>query len=85
MVIDLPLLTGVIGMLLVLLGFIMIQTHRWSPDDMAYDMINLIGSALLVIYGYIGQVWPFVILNGVFVVYSLREVLVDLTTKKPRR
>ncbi len=72
-------------MLFVLLGFIMIQTHRWSADDMSFDMANLIGSTLLVIYGYIGQVWPFVILNGIFVLYSLKEVLCDLIEKNPKQ
>ncbi len=85
MVADLPLILGIAGMLLVLLGFIMIQTHRWSPDDMAFDLVNLIGSGFLVYYGYTGSAWPFVILNGVFVLYSLKEVIVDLTARKTVR
>jgi hypothetical protein len=83
--VELPLLLGIIGMLFVLLGFIMIQTHRWSADDMAFDLANLIGSGLLVVYGLAGHAWPFVILNGVFALYSLKEVVSDLMAKKPSR
>jgi hypothetical protein len=81
MVIDVPLLLGIIGMLFVLFGFIMIQTHRWSPDDMAYDVINVIGSGLLMYYAFVGHAWPFFILNGVFVLYSLKDAVKDCKKK----
>ncbi len=71
---------------LVLIGFIMIQTHRWTSDDLGFDLVNLFGSGMLCFYGYVGHAWPFVILNGVFALYSLKEVIGDLlTSKKPKR
>lgn len=84
MIIDLPLIIGIAGMFLVLVGFLMVQTHRWTPDDMGFDLANLIGSGGLMYYAYTGSAWPFFILNGVFVAYSLKEVIVDLTSKKKR-
>ena len=85
MQVDLPLIIGIIGMLLVLLGFIMIQTHRWTADNFGFDLVNLIGSSGLVYYGYMGRAWPFVILNGIFVLYAFKEVVMHFMTKKPRR
>lgn len=81
MVIDVPLILGMIGMTLVLIGFIMVQTHRWSPDDISYDLINVFGSGLLMYYAFVGNAWPFFILNGVFTAYSLKEVIKDMIKK----
>lgn len=81
---DLPLIIGIVGMLLVLVGFIMIQTHRWTADDFGYDFVNFLGSSGLMYYGYVGHAWPFVILNGIFALYSLKEVIMHFTSKKAK-
>jgi hypothetical protein len=75
---DLWLMIGVIGMLFILTGFLLIQTHKVTADSLCYDMLNFVGSALLVMYGIAGSVWPFVILNGIFAAYSLWDILKDL-------
>lgn len=72
-------------MILILYGFFMAQSHRWSTDGLAYDMINFIGSVLLLLYGITGGAWPFVILNGVWALYSLKDIVIDLTTKNQSR
>ena len=77
MVIDASLIIGIIGMLLILIAFFMVQRHRWSQDDVIYDLLNLIGSVLLVYYGIIGKAWPFVVLNAVWALYSLKDVYTD--------
>ncbi len=82
MVIDFPLVIGTLGMLCVLTAFFMVQTHRWSEDDMIYDVVNFIGGALLVYYSILGKVWPFVILNAVWALYSLKDIIADLGTRK---
>ena len=73
--IDPFLLLGIIGMLCILWGFLMAQTHRWSEDSFIYDLVNFIGSALLVTYAIAGRAWPFLILNAIWALYSLRDVL----------
>ncbi len=77
---------GMIGMLLILIGFFMVQSHRWSQDDLKYDLINAVGSLLLVIYGIEGRAWPFVILNTIWALYSLKDVITDTmkTQAKPK-
>lgn len=47
-------------------------------------MVNFIGSSLLVYYAVVGEAWPFVILNGVWGLYSLKDIIADITTKKRR-
>jgi hypothetical protein len=69
---------GIAGMLLILGGFLLIQTHRVTADSLLYDVLNFVGSALLVVYGIAGGVWPFVALNGVFALYSLYDIVKDL-------
>jgi hypothetical protein len=75
-------LTGIAGMLLILIAFFKVQSHRWSQDSMIYDVFNFLGSVLLVIYGIAGEAWPFVILNGIWAIYSLKDVIVDLGARK---
>lgn len=81
MVIDPFLLLGIIGMLLIIVGFLGIQTHRISQDDLSFDLLNCIGSLLLVVYAIAGKVWPFAILNGMIFVYSLKDIVQDIRKK----
>ncbi len=78
-------LMGIAGMILVLIGFFMVQSHRWSLDSIKYDIINLIGSLLLVFYSIAGRVWPFVILNGIWAIYSLKDVMGDIIARGKKR
>ena len=77
--IDPFLLLGIIGMVLILLAFLLNQRHIWTEDMLRYDLCNAIGSLLLVIYAYEGRAWPFVILNGVWAAYSLKDIITDVT------
>lgn len=75
---DVYFLIGIMGMLCILAGFLLIQTHKLTADSLLYDTLNFLGSGMLVMYGISGKAWPFVILNGVFAAYSLWDVLRDL-------
>jgi hypothetical protein len=72
---DIYLLIGITGMLCVLFSFLMVQRHRWTQDDLAYDLLNAVGSALLVINAVALGAWPFAILNAIWAGYSLRDVI----------
>jgi len=76
--IDLPLTFGIVGMVCILFAFLMVQLHYWTQDQMRYDIVNFFGSALLLIYAFEGRVWPFVILNSVWALYSLWDVMGDM-------
>ena len=71
---DLFLLLGIGGMSMILVGFFLIQTHRVTADSLTFDLLNAVGSSLLVIYGISGRTWPFVILNAVLALYSFWDI-----------
>lgn len=64
---------GFIGAFLVLIAFILNQIKKWDDGSFKYDLTNCIGSLLLVIYGVLSKAWPFVVLNGVWLLVSLRD------------
>ena len=83
---DLFLALGILGMAAILFAFLMEQRHKWSGDDLIYDFTNFVGSFLLVVYGLSGRAWPFVILNGVFAIYSLWDlVMKDMEPMKMKK
>lgn len=69
---------GSLGALLILIGFIMNQLHLWKDTYFIYDFINLLGSVLLVIYAILLGSFPFLVLNGVWALVSLRDCMRDL-------
>ncbi len=72
---------GASGATLILIAFIFEQTHRWKDTDLKYDAVNLLGSVLLIAYAVLLHSYPFLVLNGVWVIVSLRDVIVDLKRK----
>ncbi len=79
---DIYFIAGILGMSLILIAFLLLQKHIISQDDLSYDAMNFFGSSLLVIYGIAGHAWPFVILNGIFGLYSLVDMFSDITSSK---
>lgn len=74
-------LIGIAGAFMLLLSFIMNQAHIWKDTNLIYDLVNFFGSSLLVVYGLLIHGYPFVALNGVWAVVSLRDVFIDLRKK----
>ena len=69
---------GIIGMLMILWAFLMNQMNKWRKEMLIYDASNSLGSLFLVLYALDGRAWPFVILNGVWLLYSAKDVLQGL-------
>jgi len=69
---------GILGMFLILLCFFMSQSGRWSISSLRYDLLNFVGSALLVVYALPSFSWPFIILNGIWGLVSLRDMFLDI-------
>ncbi|MEK6901691.1 MAG: hypothetical protein AABX37_05070 [Nanoarchaeota archaeon] len=58
---------GILGMLLILIAFILDEFYkRWNQNTVQYNILNIIGSALLVYYALTLRAWPFVVLNIVW-------------------
>lgn len=64
-----------LGSCLLLLSFFMEQTHRWKDSDIKYDTVNFCGAVLLVVYAYSGDAYPFLVLNSVWAIISLRDII----------
>lgn len=73
-----PLLIGTLGATLILIAFVLNQIHVWKDDDLRYDIVNVVGAALLVAYAILLRSWPFAVLNGVWTLVSLRDVFMDV-------
>lgn len=82
---DIKTWIGVIGAACILIAFVLEQLLIWKNEELRYDALNLFGGTLLVIYALLLGSYPFAVLNGVWALVSLRDVIKDLRRKKPMR
>lgn len=59
------------GAILVLLGYVLSQTGRVDSSARSYLLINFVGSFLLALVAALGRQWGFLLLNGVWAVISV--------------
>ncbi len=59
-------LLGIAGAVFLLTGFMVRKNKKYGVGSTHYLILNLVGSVLMVIYGWAGEVWPFVLLNSVW-------------------
>ena len=57
---------GIIGMTLILVAFVLDEFKKIRTDSVQYNLINIIGSGLLLYYAYTLQSIPFLVLNGIW-------------------
>jgi hypothetical protein len=78
---DTTTLIGILGATIILITFLLNQFGRLSAESRWYDGLNALGSLLLIVYAYILWSIPFMILNSVWFLVSLRDVM--RTPKRP--
>lgn len=85
---------GIVGAFLILLGFYRTSIGRWSTKSFWYELDNLVGALLLLIYqahlhAYVSMVinivWAIVAFRGISSYAQRREILINLYAIKPRR
>jgi len=76
--IDFTTILGIIGAMFILFAFILEQKKIWNSEMLKYDLVNFIGSAILIVYGILIKGYPFVILNSVWALVSLKDVVSDI-------
>jgi len=69
---------GFSGMAIILIAFLLNQAKRWSADSISYDIANAVGSTLLVVYAVALKSYPFLILNAIWAVASIKDIFTDL-------
>lgn len=57
---------GGIGTILVLTAYFLVSTGRVPSKSLSFQGINLVGAALLTIYGFLLFAWATVALNGIW-------------------
>lgn len=75
---DFDLIIGFLGMLLILIAFLMDQIHKWNSDNLIYDIFNFFGSLFLMYYSLVLVSIPFLILNFIWAIFSLKDIVKDL-------
>lgn len=75
--IDMDIITiiGILGASIILLAFLLNQFGKWSTESFSYDVANVIGSGILIVYAYLLASWPFMALNAVWFLVSLKGVV----------
>lgn len=70
---------GIVGAALLLLAYFNNSSKRWTPNDLAYQMANLLGAVLICIntfhfnvYGplILNILWAVIAINGIKAYYS---------------
>ena len=72
---------GVTGAGIILAFFLLNQFQKVSHQTLLYDSANFIGGSLLLVYAFLISSLPFAILNGVWSLVSLRDIVSDIRRK----
>lgn len=70
------LLVGIIGVIFILAAFILDEFYkRLNSETVPYNLLNIVGSGLLMYYAYTLQSWPFLFLNVVWMAVAVIKTL----------
>lgn len=64
-------LVSAIGAALILLAFWLLQAERVGAEQPSYQLMNLVGAALLAAAALVTEAWAFVVLNTVWALVAL--------------
>jgi hypothetical protein len=66
---------GVIGALLILVGFYRISIGKWTGKSFWYELDNLLGAVFILIYQFHYHVYISVVLNVIWAIVAFRGVI----------
>lgn len=72
---DIPTIIGIIGAAAILIGFVLNRMRVLETESISYDSINAFGGLLLIIYALLIGSYPFAVLNVVWFVFAIQNVI----------
>ena len=66
---------GIIGVFCILVAFLLDEFSRINTKTVSYNLLNILGSGLLMYYAYTLESWPFVALNAVWLVAAVIKLI----------
>ena len=67
---------GILGMFLIVVAFVLDEFYKkFNQNTVQYNVLNILGSALLIYYAWWLQALPFIILNGVWCIAALMKLV----------
>ena len=72
---SLPDIAGTIGVALIVLTYVLLQTERLASDQLAYSVLNGIGAALILVSLWFDPNLPSVVVESFWLVISVYGVL----------
>ncbi len=76
---------GVIGALLILLGFYRTSIGRWTGKSLWYELDNLTGAAFLIVYSYEKAAYVSIVLNVVWAAVAFKGAVSIAERRKARK
>ena len=77
------LIVGVGGMIFILIAFILDEfVPGFDQNTWRYNLLNIMGSGLLIYYAFSLESWPFIILNAVWLIVAVVKSVEILNSKK---
>ena len=76
---------GVVGALLILLGFYRISIGKWTGRSLWYELDNLFGAILILIYQLHFRVYISVVLNVIWAIVAFRGVVSYRERRRKRK
>jgi hypothetical protein len=71
---DVITILGVVGTGLILVGFVGNRLSYWNAVSRTYVILNRLGSSVLIYYSWYIESYPFVVLNVVWLLFSLKDL-----------
>jgi len=70
------LVAGIIGVVCILVAFLLDEFYKkLDSETVPYNLLNILGSGLLMYYAYTLQSWPFVALNAVWFLAAMVKLV----------
>jgi len=73
---------GWAGSAMVVLAYAMLSMNKWKSSDVIYQMMNLAGSTLLIIFTLYKRAFPPATVNTIWAVIALFSVIQIVTNRK---